>query len=248
MTFRAKPLEVEAMCYAKPEDCTAIHTWMGKAHDPGRPRPSNVPEEGFMCGGGAPIAIDTREGVMEAQLGDWIIKEPFPTGDRDFYPVKNAIFRERYTAPIDDGVDGHIDATHRTTASDLLATWRHAPGSVILGTPPSTGDAKAQDIAQALANEARKRDKLWALALIAEAPVAVMHRIVTEMLRLRDGGVSPVGMDVDPSGESAYLRLRRERVATTVVDVPGVNVDLTKDGEIIGVEFLTWPVRNGADA
>ena len=33
---------------------------------------------------------------MKAFKGDWIIKEPFPTGDRDFYPCKNEIFVNTY--------------------------------------------------------------------------------------------------------------------------------------------------------
>ena len=42
------------------------------------------------------LLIETKEGVMKAFKGDWIIKEPFPTGDRDFYPCKDKIFRKTY--------------------------------------------------------------------------------------------------------------------------------------------------------
>jgi hypothetical protein len=56
-------------------------------------------ETAYVAGRGAPIfslLIETKEGVMKAFMGDWIIKEPFPTGDRDFYPCKDEIFRKTY--------------------------------------------------------------------------------------------------------------------------------------------------------
>ena len=40
--------------------------------------------------------VETKEGVMKAFPNDWIIKEAFPTGDRDFYPCKNEIFINTY--------------------------------------------------------------------------------------------------------------------------------------------------------
>jgi hypothetical protein len=33
---------------------------------------------------------------MHARFGDWIIKEPFPTRDRQFYPCKPDIFDATY--------------------------------------------------------------------------------------------------------------------------------------------------------
>lgn len=63
-------------------------------------------ETAYLAGKGAPIfslLIETKEGVMKALKGDWIIKEPFPTGDRDFYPCKNEIFLKTY-----DLLDGSI--------------------------------------------------------------------------------------------------------------------------------------------
>lgn len=56
-------------------------------------------ETAYLAGKGAPqfsILIETKEGVMKAMPNDWIIKEPFPTGDRDFYPCKNSIFKNTY--------------------------------------------------------------------------------------------------------------------------------------------------------
>jgi len=67
----------------------------------------NLPEEiarwckGRVCGVGDVgakvwIEIDTLEGIMRADYGDYIIKEPFPTDDRNFYPCKSDIFEKTY--------------------------------------------------------------------------------------------------------------------------------------------------------
>lgn len=42
------------------------------------------------------LKVPTLEGEMEAKPGDWIIKEPFATEDRKFYPCKPDIFEETY--------------------------------------------------------------------------------------------------------------------------------------------------------
>ena len=42
------------------------------------------------------IQIPTLEGVMTATKGDYIIREPFPSGDRQFYPCKPDIFEATY--------------------------------------------------------------------------------------------------------------------------------------------------------
>lgn len=42
------------------------------------------------------ISIVTLEGEMTASPGDWIIREPFPTDDRKFYPCKPDIFAKTY--------------------------------------------------------------------------------------------------------------------------------------------------------
>lgn len=56
-------------------------------------------EAAYLANQGPPlfsISIETKEGLMKALPTDWIIKEPFPTGDRDFYPCKNDIFEKTY--------------------------------------------------------------------------------------------------------------------------------------------------------
>jgi hypothetical protein len=42
------------------------------------------------------VAIQTPEGVVRARVGDWVIREPFPTDERRFYPCKAAIFERAF--------------------------------------------------------------------------------------------------------------------------------------------------------
>lgn len=42
------------------------------------------------------LIITTNEGKMKAPPGDWVIKEPFATSDRKFYPCKRDIFEQTY--------------------------------------------------------------------------------------------------------------------------------------------------------
>lgn len=42
------------------------------------------------------LIIKTSEGEMLADIGDYVIKEPFPTKDRIFYPCKPDIFEKTY--------------------------------------------------------------------------------------------------------------------------------------------------------
>jgi len=42
------------------------------------------------------FTIETLEGDMLVILDDWVIKEPFPTDNRKFYPCKPDIFEATY--------------------------------------------------------------------------------------------------------------------------------------------------------
>ena len=42
------------------------------------------------------LFFNTFEGEMTASINDWIVKEPFPTDDRKFYPCKPDIFGQTY--------------------------------------------------------------------------------------------------------------------------------------------------------
>lgn len=91
--FRKKPLIIEAIQYNN-LNREAIEAFVGKPL-----KQELETETAYLAGKGTPkfsIAIDTKEGVMKAMPNDWIIKEPFPTGDREFYPCKPDIFEQTY--------------------------------------------------------------------------------------------------------------------------------------------------------
>ena len=83
--YRSKVVEVDAIRYDPPKNCIQVYNFMGWPIS-----------EHSDCGPDAALAIDTKEGLMSAEPGDWIIREPFPSGDRDYYPVKPDIFKARY--------------------------------------------------------------------------------------------------------------------------------------------------------
>lgn len=96
--FRKKPVEIEAIQWNGNTNKQEIDAFVGKVLN------TELESETAYLAGVAPpifsILIETKEGVMKAFKGDWIIKEPFPTGDRDFYPCKNDIFLMTYDVVI----------------------------------------------------------------------------------------------------------------------------------------------------
>ncbi len=88
--FRKKPVEIEARQVPDPRGSEAVAQVFSDAAK--------------WCGGettecavdGWCILIETLEGTMKALPGDWIIKEPFATDDRQFYPCKPDIFAATY--------------------------------------------------------------------------------------------------------------------------------------------------------
>ena len=56
----------------------------------------------FDDNGNPVLVIQTLEGEMTTGLGDYIIKEPFPTSDRKFYPCKPDIFDQTYEEAEDE--------------------------------------------------------------------------------------------------------------------------------------------------
>ena len=91
--FKKKPIIIEAIQYNN-INVREIENFVGeKLHQ------ELESETAYCAGKGAPIfsiSIKTKEGIMKAFPNDWIIKEPFPTGDRDFYPCKSDIFIQTY--------------------------------------------------------------------------------------------------------------------------------------------------------
>jgi len=99
--FIKKPIEVEAIQFNGNSNKQEVESFVGKEL-----KSELESETAYIAGKGAPIfslLIDTKEGVMKAMKGDWIIKEPFPTGDRDFYPCKNDIFINTYDGGEEEG-------------------------------------------------------------------------------------------------------------------------------------------------
>ena len=94
MKFRKKPVVIEAfkIVLNATDDGTTLHApllrWLLEV-DPKDEARNWVfaPDR---------VEIPTLEGVMRAEIGDWIIKEPFPTNDRTFYPCKPDIFEQTY--------------------------------------------------------------------------------------------------------------------------------------------------------
>lgn len=93
--FTKNPVEIEAIQFNGNSNKQEIENFVGREL-----KSELESETAYVAGKGAPIfslLIETKEGAMKAFRGDCIIKEPFPTGDRDFYPCKNEIFKKTYT-------------------------------------------------------------------------------------------------------------------------------------------------------
>ena len=93
--FIKKQVTVEAIQFNGNSNRAGIELFVGKEL-----KTELESETAYIAGHGAPIfslLIETKEGVMKAFKNDWIIKEPFPTGDRDFYPCKSDIFEKTYS-------------------------------------------------------------------------------------------------------------------------------------------------------
>ncbi len=92
--YKKKAIEVEAIQFNGNSNKQDIEKFVGKEL-----KSELESETAYVAGKGPPIfslLIETKDGVMKAFKGDWIIKEPFPTGDRDFYPCKDVIFKQTY--------------------------------------------------------------------------------------------------------------------------------------------------------
>jgi len=86
--FRKLPVEIEAIQLTNDTTPDKVATWCG-----GRVTPH--PEK-IYTGGPLVIEIDTLEGTMRAEPGDWIIRGVAG----EFYPCRDDIFRATYE-PVD---------------------------------------------------------------------------------------------------------------------------------------------------
>lgn len=95
-TFRKKPVEVEAMQLTT-ENAKDICDWMQSAHIMGYTPESH---QGHGIGNDGVVLIDTREGQMTADIGDWVIRGVHG----EFYPCKPDIFADTYEVAEDEDV------------------------------------------------------------------------------------------------------------------------------------------------
>ena len=84
--FRSRPVEVEAHLWNG--DWGAFDAWADETCD------EQAEQDGVMLGANGVLLIETLEGVMTAQMGDWIIRGV----QGELYPCKPDIFAEKYEA------------------------------------------------------------------------------------------------------------------------------------------------------
>lgn len=89
-----------------------------------------------------------------------------------------------------------------------------------------------QAVEKARAYFERIRD--WASPELAEAFEA--------LLAAADRRVEPPALDVDATGEIAYLTVREGRRHYGVEELPSVNADFDAEGNLLGIEFEVWPL------
>lgn len=87
MRYRKRVIEVEAMQFTE-ESKQLVFNWI-------RGVQLNI-EPSKDINGKPILLIPTLEGEMICSLGDYLIKEPFPTDWRKFYPCKPEIFEKTY--------------------------------------------------------------------------------------------------------------------------------------------------------
>lgn len=88
--FKKKPVVIEAEQFTDETKDRVLH-W---ANHSGRHCYANTDLEGRPT-----LSINTLEGIMTANLGDWVIKGI----SQEFYPCKDPIFRATYEAVDEDG-------------------------------------------------------------------------------------------------------------------------------------------------
>lgn len=84
--YQSKIVTVEAM-KLEAETKDRVFTWASQI--------GNVYPD-FDAQGNPALMIETPEGDMKCCLGDYVVKEPFPTQTRRLYPVKAEVFEARY--------------------------------------------------------------------------------------------------------------------------------------------------------
>lgn len=84
--FISVPVEVDAIQFTV-ENMNQVYSWAIEIQ--GNVSPLGNQENPM-------LNIPTLEGNMLLKVGDYLVKEPFPTDWRKLYPVKKEIFESRY--------------------------------------------------------------------------------------------------------------------------------------------------------
>jgi hypothetical protein len=241
--YRKKPIEVEAIQFtggaaaATPiidwmlaNDCAA--TWH-EAHDSGHVEgwdPYPARPEG--------ITIETREGDMLAEVGDWVIREPFPTTDRLFYPCKPDIFAATYDQVRPDG-EGPSPEVQRLRAGEDTTP-------IDEGTWPTPGQWIARWNAMTADERLSTADALITLCQAEAARVERGHLPGDEAVRLSRMPGTKVQC---PCGEWVELTLTIGEATRTngrEVVLP-ISFDRERFVEAFTVHVLADPERPGHD-
>lgn len=85
--YRKKPIEVEAMLFTE-DNKDIVFNWVKEFQ-------FNI-YPSFDTNGKPMLIVPTLDGDMVCSIGDYMIKEPFPTDWRKFYPCKPDIFEKTY--------------------------------------------------------------------------------------------------------------------------------------------------------
>jgi hypothetical protein len=212
--FRKRPVEIEAAQWDGTADgATRIIDWI-LGHGSTASYICSNPDRCAEHDGDTPhsISIRTLEGTMRADLDDWVIREPFPTGDRQFYPCKPDIFAKTYepAAGPAPATDRAAPDRHRATCPDrepLLGVQcaketghevhSDRPGRIWYPAPADRADRRDRAAADALVADARRavHEALAALpasegdripALLADLETAVEKRMAMRSAVLRE--------------------------------------------------------------
>ena len=91
MKFKKKPIEIEAIQWTGDSSVKAVSEFLGAKNQ-------ELENDDYVVkleNGIGNLYIKTSEGLMLANIGDWIIKEPFDK-ERKYYPCKEDIFYKTY--------------------------------------------------------------------------------------------------------------------------------------------------------
>lgn len=96
--FKKKPIQIVAFQFTKEMWKDLIALGKNPDENPIYVKMPNIPDADTQWNWyTGQLYIQTSEGQMEVNIGDWIVKEPFDK-ERKYYPVKNEIFKQTYDA------------------------------------------------------------------------------------------------------------------------------------------------------